>query len=176
MNWLDWLLAVLLGWAAFHGFRRGFIIEVCSLLALVLGIWVAAHYSDHFGAAIGLSPERSAIGFVVTFVAVLLAVSILGRVLTKFIDLALLGVPNKLAGLGFAVLRSAFVISIMLNLLLGWSRGSLPDRAVRDGSSLHAPLRALAPMIIPDLGETKWVMKAMDQLKLEAKALWEAEP
>ena len=176
MNWLDWLLVVVFAWAAFLGFRRGFIIEVCSLLALVLGIWAGAHFSERVGAAIGLAPERTAIAFLVTFVAVLIAVHLIGKALTKLIDMALLGVPNKLAGLAFGVLRSLFVISIMLNLLLGWSQGSMPDRAVREGSSLYAPVRSVAPLIIPDLGETKWVMQAVEQLKQEAKALWEAEP
>ena len=39
MNYIDIILGVLLIIAAIRGFRKGFIIELASLAALVLGIW-----------------------------------------------------------------------------------------------------------------------------------------
>jgi len=171
MNWLDLLLLVLLGIAAFKGFTRGFIIEVCSLLALVLGIWAGVHLSGRVGEAIGLDADRTAIAFLATFVLVLIGTYLLGRGLTKLIDIAQLGFPNKLAGIGFGVLRSAFTLSIVLNLLIGWSSGAMPSAEARDASSLHDPVRGLAPFVVPALGETKWVRDVVDQLKREAEEL-----
>jgi membrane protein required for colicin V production len=168
MNWLDWLLLILLLIAGIKGFSRGFIVESASLLALLLGIWVASRFSLRVAEAIGIGPERETLAFVVTFLAVLVAVHVLARFLTTLIDLAQLGLPNKLAGIAFGVLRSAFVLSIVLNLLIGWSDDGFPPRPVREGSTLHAPLRAFAPLVIPDLGGTKWVKEAMDRAKEEA--------
>jgi membrane protein required for colicin V production len=176
VNWLDWLLLLLFALAAFQGFRRGFIIEVCSLLALLLGIWAAVQFSERVGAAVGLSPDRTAIAFLITFVAVLIGVHLLGRALTKLVDMAMLGIPNKLAGIAFGVVRSAFTLSIVLNLLVGWSDGRMPSPEVRNASSLHGPVRAFAPFIIPALGETKWVKEVVEQLKQEALELWEGQP
>lgn len=171
MNWLDLVIIVLLGWAVVQGFRRGFIIEAASLVALLLGIWAGAHLSDRVAAAIGLVADKAAIAFLITFLAVLLLVHLLARALTKAIDLAMLGFPNKLAGTVFGALRSAFVLSIMLNLLMGWSDGRMPSQETRDGSAWHGPLRALAPAVVPALGETKWVKEAVERLKRETQEL-----
>lgn len=176
MNWLDWLLIALLLLAAFKGFSRGFIVEVCSLLALVVGIWVAARFSLRFADAVGLGSDRETLAFLLTFLVVLVAVHLLARFLTTLIDIAQLGVPNKLAGTLFGALRSAFTLSILLNLLVGWSEDSIPPQQVRDGSILHTPIRAFAPLVIPALGETKWVKDALDRVKQEAEDLLDAEP
>ncbi len=175
MNWLDWLLIALLLFAAFKGFSRGFIVEVCSLLALVAGIWVAARFSLRFAEAVGLGADRETLAFLLTFLAVLVAVHVLARFLTTLIDLAQLGLPNKLAGTLFGVLRSAFTLSIVLNLLVGWSDEAFPPKEVGEESMLHAPVRAFAPLVIPALGETKWVKEAMDRAKEEAEALFNGQ-
>ena len=45
MNWLDIVLAIPLLWFMYKGFRNGLIIELASLAALILGIYVALHFS-----------------------------------------------------------------------------------------------------------------------------------
>ncbi len=171
MNWLDWLLLGILAWAAIQGFQRGFIIELASLVALVAGIWAAVHFSDRFAAAVGIDAENTALAFLLTFLAVLLVVHLLARFLTTLIDIAQLGVPNKLAGIVFGMLRSAFSLSVALNLLVGYSEGAMPAEPVREGSKVYAPLRAFAPLIVPVLGETKWVKDAVDAVKREVEDL-----
>lgn len=171
MNWLDWLLLGILAWAAIQGFQRGFIIELASLVALVAGIWAAVHFSDRFAGAVGIDAENTALAFLLTFLAVLLGVHLLARFLTTLIDIAQLGVPNKLAGIVFGMLRSAFSLSVALNLLVGYSEGAMPAEPVREGSRIYAPLRAFAPLIVPVLGETKWVKDAVDAVKREVEDL-----
>lgn len=175
MNWLDWLLIALLLFAAFKGFARGFIVEVCSLLALVMGVWVAARFSLRFAEAVGLGADKETLAFILTFLAVLVAVHLLARFLTTLIDIAQLGMPNKLAGTLFGVLRSAFTLSIMLNLLVGWTDDAFPPQSVREESTLHPPIRAFAPLLIPSLGETKWVKEAIDRVKQEAEEFFETK-
>jgi membrane protein required for colicin V production len=169
MNWLDWLLLGILAWSAIQGFQRGFIIELASLLALVAGIWVAVHFSDRFAAAVGIDAENTALAFLLTFLAVLLGVHLLARFLTTLIDIAQLGVPNKLAGIAFGMLRSAFSLSVALNLLVGYTEGAMPADDARKGSKLYTPVRAFAPLIVPVLGETKWVKDAVDAVKREVE-------
>jgi membrane protein required for colicin V production len=138
---------------------------------MVLGIWVAARYSARVAEAIGLGADNEALSFLATFVLVLLAVHLLARVLTTMIDLVQLELPNKLAGIAFGVLRSVFTVSIVCNLLMGWSSGSMPSREAREGSALFGPVRAAAPLVLPALGETKWVKDVLDQLKEETDQL-----
>jgi len=167
MNWLDWLIVVLLCLGAFKGFSRGLIVEMAALVALVLGIWAGIHFSDRVVEMIGLGPKNAAVAFLITFVVVLVAVHLLAKLLTTMIDIAQLGLPNKLAGVLFGALRKLFTISVVLNLLAGYSAEAQPSDVVREGSKLYAPVRAFAPLLVPVLGETKWVQRAMDVVKEE---------
>ena len=171
MNWLDWAIIIVLAAASLRGFTRGFIVELASLVALVAGIWAATHFSSNVATAIGLDPAKEILAFVVTFLLVLIGAHLLARFLTTLLDAAELGLPNKLAGIVFGALRSAFTLSIALNLLLGFSKGDMPPKRVRDGSQFCEPLRAFAPMIIPALGETKWVQDVMEKMKEQAGEL-----
>jgi membrane protein required for colicin V production len=83
MNYIDVVLAIFLLIAAFSGFRKGFIIEVASLVALILGIWGAIKFS-HFMAGF-LSGQfdfhanyLGVAAFVVTFLIIVIVVYALG--------------------------------------------------------------------------------------------------
>lgn len=167
MNWLDLIILIILALAAWKGFQRGFLIELASLAGLVLGIWAGLRFSDRVVAAMDLEVKHAAAAFLITFVLVLLLVVLLGHLLTKVIDIAQLSLPNKLAGVAFGALRSAFTLSIALNLALGYSEGAFPPVAVREGSSFFTPVRAFAPLVVPQLEETKWLR----QLKQAAEEL-----
>jgi len=175
MNWLDLLLLALLALAAFKGFQRGFIVELLSLVALVAGIWAASRFSEQVTTALGIDIDHAALAFVITFLVVLLAVHVLARFLTTLIDLAQLGLPNKLAGVVFGVVRSAFSLSVVLNLLVGYTEGAMPPAEARDASALYAPVRGFAPLLVPALGETKWVQWAVEEVRRGIQDLPEEE-
>lgn len=165
MNWLDIVLLIILGASAWKGFQRGFVIEVASLLGLVLGIWAGIHLSDRVIEALDLEVKGAATAFLITFGLVLALVVVLGHLLTKAVDLASLSIPNKLAGIAFGVLRSAFTLSITLNLLHGFSDSRLPPPEVRAASSLHGPFCAFAPMIVPALNDAKWIERLSEEIE-----------
>lgn len=163
MNWLDWTLIALIGFSAVRGFTRGFVVEVASLLALVLGIWAAVKFSGRVADYIGLSPDREVLAFFITFVAVLLTVHLVARVITKGMDMAMLGLPNKVAGTFFGALRSAFVLSVLMNVVMArLEKGGPIPQATLEESRLYGPVRAFAPFVVPALEETKWLHNALD--------------
>lgn len=172
MNWIDYAIIALIGFAAVRGFMRGFIIEVCGLLGLVLGIWGAIHFNGHVARWLGLGTDKEAIAFLLTVLIILVLVHLLGRVLTKVIDIAQLSLPNKVAGTLFGALRKAFVLSVLLNVLYAKHQSAwAPSLDVQQKSVLFEPLRAVAPAIIPALGESKWVKRAVEQVKEEVEHL-----
>ena len=166
MNWLDWTLLALLAAAAVRGFFRGFVVEIASLVAVVLGIWVASRYNARVAAWVGMDAQHEVISFIVTFIGVLIVVHLLAKVITKAMDLAMLGLPNKVAGTFFGALRAAFVLSVALNILMARAEvsGLVPQETL-DGSTLYRPLRAFAPFIVPALRDSRWVQDAIDALK-----------
>lgn len=165
MNWLDWTLLALIALAAFKGFARGFIVELASLVALVAAIWAGVHLSERVAEFTGLGRDNAALAFLVTFVLVLLGVHLLARFITTLVDVAQLSLPNKLAGVLFGALRAAFTLSVTLNLLVGYSEGELPPAKARTGSAAYEPVRAFAPLLVPALEGTKWVKRAVEELK-----------
>lgn len=166
MNWLDWLLVALGAVAAVRGFLHGFVVEVASLVGVVAGIWVASRYNASVAGWLGLDPENEAISFVVAFIGMLLLVMLAAKVITKAMDLAMLSLPNKVAGAFFGVVRTLFIVSVVLNLLISKAGpgGLLSSPTIR-GSVLFPPLRAVAPLLVPAFGDSHWVQQAMDRLK-----------
>ncbi len=165
MNWLDLVLLLILAVAAWKGFRRGFIVELASLAGLVLGIWAGIHLSERAISALELEVNSAAVAFLITFGLVIALVVLIGHGLTKLIDLADLSLPNKIAGVAFGVLRSAFTLSIALNLLQGFTEGRLPPEGSRVGSSLHQPMCAFAPLVVPALSDAKWMEKLKNEVE-----------
>ena len=47
MNWLDIVIFCIIGLLVINGIRKGFILSLATLIALVLGIWAAIHYSSY---------------------------------------------------------------------------------------------------------------------------------
>jgi membrane protein required for colicin V production len=167
MDWLDWVLLLAVGAAAIRGFFRGFVVEVCTLLAWMLGIWAAIHLSGRVGAWAGLGADRQMLAFGITFLIVLVGVHFLARAITKAIDLAQLSLPNKVMGVVFGAVRSAFVLSVVLNVLHASPAASGKLDEASEGSALYGPVRSFAPLIIPALKQTKWVDRLMDDVQKE---------
>lgn len=170
MNWMDLLLIVAMGVAAAKGYQRGFVVELASLVGVVLGIWVAARYSEPLMTRLGLEMAGHW-AFLLTFLMVLVVVHLLAHALTTLMDVAQLGLPNKLAGILFGALRSAFVLSVVLNLLGGFSSEAMPGAEARKDSRLYGPVRAFAPLVLPVLGDTKWVKAAAERFQQDLEAL-----
>ena len=166
MNWIDYTLIAILGFAAVRGFMKGFVLELCGLIGFVLGIWGAIHFNSLVARWFGLEEQHEAVSFLITVLLILVALHFIGVALTKALDAVQLSLPNKLGGTLLGTLRAAFLLSVLLNILFakhdsGWT----PPLETLRSSALVSPLRAFAPAIVPALGETKWVLKAIGDLK-----------
>ncbi len=158
----DLVLGLPLLWAAIRGLRKGLIMEVTGLAALFLGAYAALFLSDFTAAWLD---ERFAIGheylgitsFAVTFVAVVIGVHLLGRVVEKMIDLTALKPMDRLGGLVFATGRAWLFWSIVVLLIQGTlGLDVLPAEWVADSHLLPAldeTARFLLPILDPWIPE-----------------------
>ena len=157
INYFDFIIAVFLLWSAYRGITKGFLIMAASLAALILGVWGAIRFS-HLTAALMISyfslqtKYLALISFALTFVIIVILVHLLSRALDKLVKTVALGLVNRLAGLLFGMLKTAFLISIFLVILNGInSRIPFIPEEHKENSLLYQPLSRLAPAIFPFL-------------------------
>jgi membrane protein required for colicin V production len=161
MNTIDLVFAVILLWSAYRGFSKGFIVQLATLAALLLGILGAVMFSDFTSSLIIKKFEVSGnylpiISFAVTFIAIVIAVHLLAKMLNKLIDAIALGIVNRLLGVLFSVLKIAFIVSIILVLVnkVDNKYNFIPDET-KEKSLLYMPLSNFAPMVFPYLNFEK---------------------
>lgn len=155
MNYIDVIIIVLLIISAISGAVKGFVYEVTSLIALIAGVWGAIEFS---GATERFLSEKlnfnndftHIIAFVVTFILIIILVHFIGKAVEKAVETIKLSLINRILGFGFALIKSAFILGIVLVLLqkLDENYPFLPEKAVQE-SSLYAPLQNIVVSTFP---------------------------
>jgi membrane protein required for colicin V production len=150
MNWVDYLLIVLLVFSCAAGLMRGLLREIISLVTWVAGVWLAWTFSDwlepNLGGALAGAAVRPWAARVLIFVAVLLIGTAIGAIVTHYVRLSLFSGVDRLLGLVFGLLRGAVVIGLLAILCHavrldgeGWYRRSvLVPYAEEAGNVLRA--------------------------------------
>ena len=161
MNVFDIVILVILLFGIVKGFMKGLFIEVASLVALIGGIWGAIHFSyfvgDFLEESVTWSEKKiSLAAFAITFVLIIIVVSMLGKFLTKLADLAALGLVNKILGAAFGFVKIGLVLSIVfvffhrLNATI-----SFVDEETLEESVLYESVKSIAPAIFPSIIKTE---------------------
>ena len=157
MNTIDLVFAILLLWSAYRGYTKGFIVQLATLAALLLGILGAVLFSDFTSGLIIQKFEVSGqylpiLSFALTFIVIVIAVHFLAKMLNKLLDAIALGIVNRLLGVLFSVLKVAFIVSIILVLVNKADNkyNFIPDET-KENSLLYNPLSNFAPMVFPYL-------------------------
>lgn len=157
MSIIDIILGALLLFGLIRGVMKGLFVEIASLLALVLGIYGAIHFS--YFAADFLKPKvewnektMNIVAFAITFVIIVLTISLAGKALTKLADFAALGIINKLLGGAFGAIKIGLILSILL-IVFDKMNNTLPfmEQDDLEASVLYEPVKSLAPMIFPSI-------------------------
>ena len=159
MNWLDAVIVVILILSLVMGFINGFVKEVASLAALILGIWGAIRFSaftagklyDYFdmtGRYVGI------IAFIVTFGIIVVIIHFIGILADKIVNAASLGFLNRILGIVFGLLKSILIMSVFFVVLnaIDVRRSFLPRKTIEE-SKFYNPISDIAPAIFPIIGE-----------------------
>ena len=151
MNTIDLIVCLVLLVAVWCGFRRGVILQVCSLAGIVLGIWLAARYGAEVGALLHLEERFAAAGgFVTVLVVVILAVALLGRLLRKLFHFAGFGVPDVVLGIVVSVAKYLLVLSVLFSVFDTLNADySLVGRRTIDRSKSYGPVLRISQWLLP---------------------------
>ncbi len=162
MNILDIIFLVPLLFALYRGFKKGMIHMIASLLALVLGIVGAMKFRPLFASLLdsvfNIEPSHmNVIAFAVAFVSIVIVVHLLAFFVEKLIKAVALNIVNRVFGMLFGVLVSAFVISRILWPVnqVNAERQIIKPKHI-EGSLLYKPLSSFAPKLFPYLKKQEW--------------------
>ena len=163
METIDIIIAIPLLFGLVRGLMRGFIIEIASLVALILGVFGAIHFSFYAEDLLKENADLegntlSLAAFALTFIAIVIAIHLGARFLQKILQMAALGIVNRIAGGVFGLVKWVLMLSYILVFLNGMGGGNLnliSDEA-KSKSILYGPIVQAGPTILPMITESSW--------------------
>ena len=174
--YIDLTIAVFLALGMFKGFKRGLIIELCTLMALVLGVFGAYYFGSETADILTKefnTDKRVSIvlAFAILFIGIVVGVYFFGKTLEKLIKIIALGLLNKLAGLVFGGLKFAIILSALIFILSGFplTKNLIPKNQIEE-SYLYEPIESISYVIYPKLEKYNLLDKleeGFDSLKEE---------
>ncbi|MDC1106290.1 CvpA family protein [Prolixibacteraceae bacterium] len=157
MNIIDAILGVFLVYGTYQGYQKGFIVEIATFLALFVGIFGSASLSQLTEGVLvdQLNWHSEFVGlvsFVLTFILLIVGVHILAKLLTKLADIMILGSVNYVAGAVFALIKIAFILSLLLVVAEKFKPiDDLVNQQTKSSSKLYKPIKLFAPSVFPML-------------------------
>lgn len=150
MNIFDIITIIILLFAIFNGWRKGFISQLFSLAGIVGGIVLAIAFGEEVGALFKIDPAYSKIvGFIITFFAAAVVATILAKLLTKIFSALGLGGVDTLLGILLAAFKYLLILSVLfvavsrLNDAVGWV-----DKHHFEQSKCFRPVSAISSTVL----------------------------
>ena len=159
MSFIDIVFAALLGYALYKGVKNGLFVEMASLVALLAGIFIALKFS---GFAKGIlennvswdSKYVEITAFALTFIAVVTAIHLSAKVLTKIPDFAFLGWINKLAGAAFSMIKTILALSVVILFFEKINvNNMMVEQETLDNSMFYNPIKKVSEFVYPKIEE-----------------------
>lgn len=162
MNWFDVLVGILLLIAFIDGYRKGLIMQLVGLATLVLaaifGGRLAERILPEIIRLIDISPASARVlSFVLAFALIAIILSLIGRLIQKFVDVVMLSFINRLLGSVISMGTMMFFLSILLNLILVLDKKEVViNRKTKQESFFFERVEAVVPAVIPYMNKELW--------------------
>jgi membrane protein required for colicin V production len=169
VNYLDYILLVILGWSVITGFMAGFTRIGIGFAATVLGILFGMWFYDIPAAWVSeyLRSDTAAnlLGFFVVFTLFLMTGALAGQILGKAMKTVGLSFLDRLGGAAFGFVRGAFVVVGVVTVLTAFApqpppRVIVESRVLPYATTAGNVLAWLAPAPVKDAYN-----KTMDRLR-----------
>ena len=114
LNAADWLIISVVGVSALLSLMRGFIKEALSLIGWLLAFFLAIMFSERLALLLQHSVQNPAgryiLAFAILFVATLIAMGLLAKLLHSLIEFAGLGALDRVLGMVFGFARGVLIV------------------------------------------------------------------
>ena len=157
MKIVDTLILVALIWFAFQGFRKGFIDGIFSLSAIVAGGWSMVSFSDTTYNWLNWDNENAHIAAAgITFIAVVIIVFFLGKIVKGLISIVLPELFNKLAGALLGGLKVLLLFGTLFHLLASVDTSEkILTQEHKNASFFYPYSYSVADFLIPHIKKLK---------------------
>ncbi len=157
MNYIDFVIIIILIISAVRGGSKGFIVEISSLAALIFGVWGAMKFS---GATEVFLVNRlnldweyiNIVAFAITLVIIIILINYLAKIIEKILKAAALSPINRILGIVFSVAKSAFFLGVIIILIdkIEEKIDAVPSKDIK-ASMLYTPMKNVALSTFPFL-------------------------
>tara|TARA_R110002072_G_scaffold232309_3_gene389738 strand:- start:9448 stop:9996 length:549 start_codon:yes stop_codon:yes gene_type:complete len=165
MGFLDVAFAIAILYGAWKGFKKGFIIELFTFLALFLGLYAGIHFSDFVAKILtdsfGMTSEYvPTISFTVIFLLVGAMVYFAGIAIEKVIKVVQLSLLNKALGVLLGILKMIFLLGVITLLIESYDeKGDFVSEESKNDSIFYSPLKSAVSFAIPAFEESTLFLK-----------------
>ena len=159
MNSLDYILLIPLLYGLYRGFTKGLIIELASLLALTLGIYGAMHFSSLTFEFLSDYVEIKTVylqlaSYGLTFLIIVMLISLSGNILTMLIKLVALGFINRMMGAIFGGIKVLLILSVFISFFDRFNKQfGMVNQEILTSSLMYNFIRIQAEQFYPNLLE-----------------------
>ncbi|MCL2073440.1 MAG: CvpA family protein [Marinilabiliaceae bacterium] len=149
MTLLDFIILIIVGISCVRGIFKGFVSELATLVALILGIMGAVFFSGLVSKWLSsyISTQYiPVVAFIILFIGIVICVHLLSKIIDKLLKAISLGWLNKLMGGVFASLKVTLLISIFILVIdvLGFGTKIISPH-LRESSLIFSPVQKFAP-------------------------------
>lgn len=144
MNIFDVIILIILLYGLIKGFIKGFIIEVAGIIALILGVTGSFKFASilevYLNSYVDWSPKTIQItSFIILFIIIIYAVSLLAKMITKTLKIIALGMINRIFGGIFGLLKWCVILSslVLVSQEINEIITLIPDKTLKDSVSYN---------------------------------------
>ena len=144
MNIFDVIILIILLYGLIKGFIKGFIIEVAGIIALILGVTGSFKFARilevSLNSYVDWSPKTIQIAsFIILFIIIIYAVSLLAKMITKTLKIIALGIINRIFGGIFGLLKWCVILSslVLVSQEINEIITLIPDKTLKDSVSYN---------------------------------------
>ena len=171
MNILDIILIIPLLYGTWRAFNKGFIMALFTILALLIGLYAAFHFSDQFSHFISqqfdsMPKYLPAFSFLVLFLLVGACIYFGGKALEKVIKIAQLSLVNKLLGAILGLIKWAYFLGGFLVFIDAVdSKEQFLTKELKTKSIIYPLINGLIRHSIPDVTNTELFKRIKSEQK-----------
>lgn len=153
----DLIILGILIWAFFAGIRNGIVVQIAGLAGLFGGAYLAFRFGGEVGRWLGVNEGMAPVaGFAILFLATLVVVALIGKLLRGMFKIAGLGVIDKIGGAVLSLLKAGLVLALCLYCFDYLNdRTSWVDEEKLEESRFYGPLVSAADKAFPYLDIVK---------------------